>query len=215
MIKKLSNLMVFVLLSFILLFPVGLVLTDQPVIASRISQITEISVITDSSYDKPNNTLFRINVSVEILNRNSENFTVYENADYDPKILINASFVNQTLGLEPIIICSNAGTEYTYPPAITKEYESIKFFINQSDLSCLPDGNYTIIRPINTAFNSGMGESAEILPTLIQVTSGIVNITYTLFDYYPTEQTDFTIILPLSILMLTLLVIHKNRKRKR
>ncbi len=202
--KKLSNILACSLFFFVLLFPNSLITGSTPTIASRISQITEISVTTDNSYDKPNTTLFRINVSVEILNRNTENYTVIETADYYPKIVINASFVNQTLGLEPIIISLNLGTEYIYQPAITEEYESIKFYINQTNLACLPDGNYTIIRPINTASKYVGIEAAEMLPTLIRVTSGITNITYANFTDLPLPEVSsaFTATLTTTFLLL-------------
>ena len=213
--NKFSKFLVVTLITSILIFPSVLSVSgDEPIIASRISEITEISVITDPNYNKPNTTLFSNNVTVEILNRDDENQTVTEVADCYPKVCINASFVNQSLELGPIALCDDLGTDFTYSPNITTEYEIVRFYINQSGLSQLPDGNYTLGRPINTASKYGVGEPAEVLLTFIRVISGAINITYTNF----TIQTPPEVSLAFSSQLVTIFLISSAIlviKRKR
>ena len=67
--KQFNFLVILVLLLTVLLIPLTVGSEDIPIIASRISDVTEISIINDIDLNKPNNTLFRINTTVEILNR--------------------------------------------------------------------------------------------------------------------------------------------------
>lgn len=215
--KKFSKFLVITLIISTLIFPSALSVTgDVSIIASRISEITEISVITGPESNKPNTTLFGINVTVEILNRDDENQTVVECADCYPKVCINASFVNQSLEMSPIAMCMNSVTYFTYPPSITTEYEVITFYINQSGLSQLPDGNYTLGRPINTASKYGAGEPAEELLTTIQIIAGAINITYPNFTNQTLPEvslaftTQFVVI---ALLSSAIFVVRRKRTK--
>ena len=210
--KQFNFLVILVLLLTVLLIPLTVGSEDIPIIASRISDVTEISIINDIDLNKPNNTLFRINTTVDILNRCSENFTVYENAEYYPKIVIGVSFVNQSLDLEPRIISFDAGTDYTYTPAITTEYESLLFYINQSDLPYLPDGNYTVLRPINTLYPS----NAELLPVQFQVSFGVADFTYANFTVLtiPSDETVSSVHYLIFGLLFSFLIVLTRRASK-
>ncbi len=122
-----------------------------PVIASRISKISEIKVDDDLRYLRPNHTLFSFDAEVEILNRDDENQTVTEVGDFDPKVRICASLVNQSIEMIQEVSYFTGWNDFTYSPGITTEYEPIRVYINQSGLPHLPDGNYTLDRPINTS----------------------------------------------------------------
>ncbi len=137
-----------------------------------------------------------MNVVVEILNRESENYTVIDLSDCWPKVSINATFANQSFELEEHIMYHATVMYYDYRPGITWEYHKFDFYINQSDLSQLPDGNYTLFRPINTASSLGWVEPAEILLTKIEVNTGKIAI------FYP-EFVVFTIIPELNKIMTT------------
>ncbi|MHA1829538.1 MAG: hypothetical protein ACTSX6_12940 [Candidatus Heimdallarchaeaceae archaeon] len=213
-IKKISISMIFVVL--FLFFEGFVAFGDVPVIASRISKIDEnFSIHSSGRYYKPNNTLFSLNIEEEILNRAGENQTVVEAADCDTKACINASFVNQSLEMEPIGLCLNIPAYYTYPPGITKEYETIMFYINQTGLTQLPDGNYTLGRPINTAAKYGFGEPAEVLVTRISIIDGVWNISYPNFTVYPVPELSSTITLPVVVTFLFSYAIAVVRRRKR
>lgn len=213
--KKLGKFLVITLIIYTLFLPSVLsVKGEESIIASRISEISEISVIHDSGYNKPNTTLFGITVTVEILNKDAENQTVTESSDYYPKVFINASLENQSLEFERIGLAHATVMRYTYQPGITVEYDYVMFYINQTDLAQLPDGNYTLGRPINTASQWLNITAGEVLLTTIKVTSGEVNITYMDFDYNPTEVTSFSFIFPIVFLSLFSLMVSIYIKRK-
>ncbi len=211
--NQFNFIVILVLLSSLFVCPLTVIGEDIPIIASRISDVTEISIIDDIDLNKPNNTLFRINTTVEILNRCSENYTVYENADYYPKIVIGASFVNKSLDLEPRIISFDMGVDYTYAPALTTEYESLLFYINQSDLSYLPDGNYTVLRPISTLYPS----NSELLPVQFQVSSGVAYYVYANFTNLtiPSNETASFIYSTLTGLLISSLLMIIRRAYKK
>ncbi|MHA1346994.1 MAG: hypothetical protein ACTSVO_13710 [Candidatus Heimdallarchaeaceae archaeon] len=189
---------------------------DIPVIASRVSKISEIKVDDDPRYLLPNHTLFSFDAEVEILNRGDENQTVTELGDFDPKVRIYASLVNQSIEMIQDASYFTGGTEFTYSPGITTEYEPIRVYINQTGLSHLPDGNYTLDRPINTASKYGTGEPAEVLLTFFQMISGIINITYTNFTVLtlPEETSAFSIQLTTMFLIsIAILVVRRKRTK--
>ncbi|UJG43303.1 MAG: hypothetical protein K9W46_13135 [Candidatus Heimdallarchaeum endolithica] len=80
----------------------------------------------------------------------------------------------------------------TYSPGITIENHSLKFYVNQTDLTYLPDGNYTLWRPIN---------EGEELPAIIIIKSGIINITYSSFGNQETEAVSFSLLSPLMLFL--------------
>lgn len=196
---------------------------DQPVIASRISRIIYITVIADPDFYKPNITVFGIEVDVEILNRDTENQTVIELSDFTTKVLINASFVNQSLVIEQIIYAHATIMHYSYQPGITVEHDLILFYINQTGLSHLPDGNYTLWRPIDigTVFNPNDITPGEQLITVITMKSGIMNITHSYFDIaeqpteQPTDEAKFPLIFSLVFISLSSYVVIVILRRKR
>ena len=187
---------------------------DITVIASRVSKISEIKVDDNPRYLKPNHTLFSFDAEVEILNRGDENQTVTELGDFDPKVRIYASLVNKSIELIQKVSYSTAWTDFTYSPGITTEYEPVRLYINQSGLSHLPDGNYTLDRPINTASRYGAGEPAEALLTLFQMISGIINITYTNFTVLtiPEKTSAYSIQLT-TIFLISIAILVVRRKR--
>ena len=189
---------------------------DIPVIASRISKISEIKVGDDPDLLGPNHTHFSFDVEVEILNRDDENQTVTEAADCDPKVRIYASLVNQSIEMIALRSCASEFTDFTYSPGITIEYEPINVYINQSGLSHLPDGNYTLDRPINAAYKYGVGEPAEVLLTFFQIISGIINITYTNFTVLtlPEETSAFSIQLTIMFLISIIILVVRRKRTK-
>lgn len=210
--KKFGKFLVITLIVHTLFLPSVLSVSgDLPVIISRISEVREFAVITDL-YNKPNSTLFGIGVTVEILNRAEENQTVVELSDFYPKVFINATLSNQTLVIDPLMIAHATIMRYSYVPEITVEHSYVKFYINQSGLTQPPDGNYTLWRPINTGYIVNNITTLE-LPTLIKMNSGIRNVTYIEFDYYPTEQTNVSFALPLLSILLICTVIFAIRKK--
>ena len=212
MIKPLGKYLTLILIAYICVSSINLSVSGNlPVIASRISEVREFAVITDL-YNKPNSTLFGIGVTVEILNRVEENQTVVELSDFYPKVFINATLSNQTLVFDPLMIAHATIMRYSYAPGITVENSYVKFYINQSGLSQPQDGNYTLWRPINTGYIVNNITSLE-LPALIKLNSGIMNVTYIEFDYYPTEQTNFSFALPLLSILLICTVIFAIRKK--
>jgi len=94
--KLLGKLLIIIVMIQILIFHSVLsVKGEQPVLASRISEITEIT--SSEPDDNPlfeNYTSFKIKAEVEILNRADENQTVISP---DLKLMINATLVNQSL----------------------------------------------------------------------------------------------------------------------
>jgi len=162
----------------------------------------------------PNHTLFSFDAEAEILNRDDENQTVVEVGDFDPKGRIYASLVNQSLEMIQEVSYFTGGTDFTYSPGITTEYEPGRLYINQSGLSHLPDGNYTLDRPINTAYKYGVGEPAEVLLTFFQMISGIINITYANFTVLilPEETSAFSIQLT-TIFLISIAILVVRRKR--
>jgi hypothetical protein len=152
---------------------------EQPVFSSRISEISEIIVKSTSNLDKPHITEFAIRTKVEILNSGEENNSYTESCIYYPRIRINAVFVNKSLGLSQIIWCGEMVSTYTYPPGITEELEEIRFYINQTGLTQLPDGNYTIYFPL---------PEGKEYDAIIVVTSAEIEIIYHSFYYNRTEE---------------------------
>ncbi|UJG43287.1 MAG: hypothetical protein K9W46_13055 [Candidatus Heimdallarchaeum endolithica] len=187
--KLLGKLLILILLLPILIFHCVLSIKgSQPVLFSRISEITEITI--SESTDNPlfeNYTAFKIEAEVEILNRADENQTVISP---DLKLMINATLFNQSLKLVVEAMGSCMVTYDTYSPGITIENHFLKFYINQTDLTYLPDGNYTLWRPIN---------EGEELPTIIIIKSGIMNITYSSFGNQETEAVNFSLLSPLML----------------
>ncbi len=203
------------LIVFTLLLPCVLVVEgEESTIASRVSEISEVSELHNSYFSKPNTTLFGINVTVEILNKETENQTVTEISDYLPKVIINASLENQSLEFERLGYVHSTVMKHTYQPGITVEYSYVMFYINQTDLDQLPDGNYTLWRPINTAYQWLNTTKAEVLLTTINVSSGVLNITYIEFDYNPTEVTSISFIFPIVFFLLFSLMVANNTRKK-
>jgi len=206
----------------IVVFPSVLVASgDKPVIASRISEIIGVTVITDPDYYKPNNTLFCIESEVEILNRDNKTQTVIEAADCYPKVYLNATLVDQSLEIERISSCMDMFTVYFYQPNITVEYDFLMFYINQTGLSHLPDGNYTLWRCIEYGSAAvGIGTPGEMLLTFISMDSGIMNVTYSYFDNPHTNEVSLTLMYPIMFPIAFLAIfsqiaaIYKKRKHK-
>ena len=212
MVKKMLLIIMFLQL---LLFPSALIVKgEHTIISSRVSLISDITINSYPNFFRPNTTQFSLNATVEILNRDDKNQSVIESSDISPKVCINASFVNQSLRLEIRGISHETIMDYSYLPGITVENHPMIFYINQTDLHYLPDGNYTFWRPINMVTQISDMTPGEALIAIIHMNSGIMNITYTQFDYNPTQQSNFSISLPLSMLLLVILVIHKKKKRK-
>lgn len=214
--KKIGKFLTISLIVLTLLLSYTMVVEgEESTIASRISEISEVSVLHNSYFSEPNTTLFGINVTVEILNKEAENQTVTEISDYIPKIFINASLENQSLEFERLGYVHSTVMKYTYQPSITVEYSYVVFYINQTDLPYLPNGNYTLWRPINTAYQWLNTTKAEVLMTIITVTSGVLNITYPSFNYGPTDNVTFSSISSLVFLSLCLYPIIRFRRRRK
>ncbi|MCE7739773.1 MAG: hypothetical protein KAU62_08650 [Candidatus Heimdallarchaeota archaeon] len=186
-----------------------------PVIASRVSKINEIVVIPNPDYNVPNVTFYGIDVSVEILNRADENQTVVELSILDPKVFIGATFVNQSLEFGAIAIGFAQVKRYSYQSGITAENDYVVFYINQANMTQLPDGNYTLYRPIFWESPELSIVAGETLQTNITVTSGIVNITYANFNYQSTDNVTFSNISSLVFLSLCLYPIIRFRRRRK
>ncbi|TET77635.1 MAG: hypothetical protein E3J43_05630 [Candidatus Heimdallarchaeota archaeon] len=186
-----------------------------PVIASRVSKINEIVVIPNPDYNVPNVTLYGIDVDVEILNRADENQTIVELAILDPKVFIDATFVNQSLEFEAVAIGFNQVKRYSYQSGITTENDYVVFYINQANMTQLPDGNYTLYRPIFWESPELSFAPGETLQTNVTVTSSIVNITYPSFNYDPTDNVTFSSISSLVFLSLCLYPIIRFRRRRK
>lgn len=200
----------------LLLFPSALIVKGgHTIISSRVSLISDITINSYPNFFRPNTTQFSLNATVEILNRDDKNQSIIESSDVSPMVNLNASLVNQSLGLEVLIISHETIMEYSYLPGITVEKHPMIFYFNQTDLPYLPDGNYTFWRPINMVTQTSEITPGEALLAIIHMNSGIMNITYTQFYYNPTEQTNFLFVLPLSILMLIILEIHSKKRKRR
>jgi hypothetical protein len=179
----------------------------QPIISSRVSEITEIAVSTSSGLDKPDSTEFEIKAVVEILNRGDENYSLTVGVDCFPKVRVNVVFVNKSLSYEQGIWCQDMSRTYIYPPGITVEPGDTSFYINQTGLTQLPDGNYTLHRAIS------VGKQYK---TIILVNSGVMEIIYNSFYYNRTEadnpenntdNTDETYFLLISPILFSIFVI--------
>ncbi|MHA1690616.1 MAG: hypothetical protein ACTSU7_03160 [Candidatus Heimdallarchaeaceae archaeon] len=186
-----------------------------PLVASRVSKINEIVVIPNPDFQIPNVTLYGIDVDVEILNREDENLTVVELAILDPKVFIEAKFVNQSLEFEAMAIAFAQVKRYSYQSGITAENDYVVFYINQANMTQLPDGNYTLYRPIFWESSEHSIVTGESLQTNITVTFGIVNITYANFSYLSTDNVTFSNISSLVFLSLCLYPIIRFRRRRR
>lgn len=186
----------------------------QPIISSRVSKVLEITKIASNQENK---TVFQIDVEVEILNRANENQTVYELSDFNPKVFINAKFVNSSLTLEQFVAAQVTIVSYTYPPGITNETATIEFYINASGLEQLPDGNYTLWREINTAYPFVNETTAEAKLTNITVIDGQIEIYYPEFDFVTqtTVETSFTFLVPtiIAVVIITLSYYTKSIKK--
>jgi len=215
--KIARNFLVISIIFCVLVSPFVLIVRgEQSKIVSRISDVSEITIIQDSELNKPNTTLFRMNLTVEILNKDIENQTVTELSDDYPKSAIKVTFENTSLELELILYVHLTIMRYTYVTGITTEYDSLYFYINQFNLTQLPDGNYTVWRPINTAYPLINSTTAEMLFTIIHVSSGELNISYSEFDYYPTEVTSMSVITVIVVsAMLSLMGMIKRRKTQK
>ena len=85
--KHLRNFLITSVIICIVVFPSELLVSgDKPVIASRVSEIIDITISTEPDYYKPNNTVFCIESKVEILNRDNKTQTVIEQADCYPSL---------------------------------------------------------------------------------------------------------------------------------
>ena len=205
----------------IVVFPSELMVSgEKPVIASRVSEIIDVTVIIDPDYYKPNNTLFGIETEVEILNRDTKNQTVVEAAICYPKVNLNATLVNQSLEIDRISSCMDMFAIYYYQPNITVEYDFMRFYINQTGLSHLPDGNYTLWRYIEYGSAAvGIGTPGEMLLTFISMDSGNMNVAYSYFDNPHTNEVSLTLMYSImfSIFFLAIFpqiaAIYKKRKR--
>ena len=219
--KLLRKFLITSVIMCIVVFPSDLVVSgDKPIIASRISEIIEVTVITDPDYYKPNTTFFGIETEVEILNRDTKNQTVIEAADCYPKVNLNATLVDQSLEIKRISSCMDMFTVYFYQPNITVESDFLRFYINQTGLSYLPDGNYTLWRYIEYGSAAvGIGTPGEMLLTFISMNSGIMNITYSYFDNPHTIEISLTLMFPIMFPIAFLAIfpqiatIYKKRKR--
>lgn len=189
MIKSSNKFLTITLIFQILLLPISSVNGYQPVIDSRVSKINEITPNISGPY-QPNSTLFGIEVEVEILNRDNKSQTVIELTDLNSYAFINASFVNQSLQLDLLSYGAAIIRQYSYKPGITTEYNLMKFYINQSGLTYLPDGNYTLWRPILFINSSGNITEGESLSTIISINDGNMNITYGSFNYQVPIEDD-------------------------
>jgi len=214
--KHLRNFLITSVIICIVVFPSELVVSgEKPVIASRVSEIIEVTVITEPDYYKPNNTVFGIETEVEILNRDTKNQTVVEDGICYPKVNINATLVNQSLEIDLIAYCLDMSAMYYYQPNITIEYDIMRFYINQTGLSHLPDGNYTLWRYIEYGPTTVDGTPGEILLTFISMNSGIMNVTYSYFDNPHTNEVSLTVMFPIAFLAITLQIAAIYKKRKR
>lgn len=210
-------LIVLIMIPLLLFSSIFSVNGEVPVIASRVSKINEnIDIIISGDHYNPNKTLFEMSLEVEILNRDNKNQTVIELDIPEYVVQINASFVNQSLELEQLGMVIDEGASYIYPSGITKENGSILFYINQSGLSQLPDGNYTLWRPINTASSLGWVAPAEVLLTNITVISGVMNIYYADFVIYtlPELSSEISIVLVITLLISCAILVVNRRRTK-
>ena len=185
--KSFEKFLTITLIFQILFLPISSTSGYHSIITTRVSKINEIIPNVSGPY-QPNSTLFGIEVEVEILNQNDENQTIIELTDLNSDVLINASFVNQTLQLDQLLYGAAVITQYYYKLGITVECDLVKFYINQSCLSQLPDGNYTLWRPILLKDSSGNITEGESLSTIISIHDGIMNTTYSSFDYQPIDD---------------------------
>lgn len=195
---------------------------DKPIIASRISEIIDISIITDPDYYEQNTTLFGIETEVEILNRDTVNRTVTEWAVCYPKVSFKADLNNQSLEMQTSTSCMDMGAIYTYQPNITIEYDFRMVYVNQSDLNYLPDGNYTLRRYIMYISDSNI-VLGEMLETTFHMNSGIINITYPHFDnphtiphnINVTGETGLTIVISSLLSLAFYVIVMKARAYKK
>lgn len=224
--KSLEKFLTVIIIIQMLLLPILSIDGVQSVIASRVSEIIEVTPDVSGPY-QPDSTLFGIEVEVEILNRDNENQTVIELTDLNSDVFINASFVNQSLHIDQLSYGAAIITRYSYQPGIAVEFDLVKFYINQSGLSQLPDGNYTLWRPIFIEIASGNITAGETLLTIFSMTAGVMKITYSSFDYQPTDENQNTdgqpsdevnlqLLVPLVfILLLSYVSVIYRRKKSR
>jgi len=124
-----------------------------------------------------------------------------------------AKFVNQSLEFEVMAIAFAQVKRCSYQSGITAENDYVVFYINQANMTQLPDGNYT--RPIFWESPELSIVTGETLQTNITVTFGIVNITYTNFNYQSTDNVTFSNISSPVILSLCLYLIIRFRRRRK
>lgn len=209
-----TTIMLFVFLQLLLLPNISNVEGEYTVISSRVSLISDISINSHPNFFLPNTTQFTLNATVEILNRDDQNQSVIESSDISPKVFLNASFVNQSLELEVRKISNPSVTIYSYLPGITVEVNPMIFYINQTGLPFLPDGNYTFWRPINMGTQLSNMTPGDAFEVILHMSSGAMNITYIPFDYTVSEYTALSIIFPITTLLVVPLLIYGNLKRK-
>ncbi len=201
------------LLQLLILSNIASVEGEYTIVSSRVSLISDISINSYPNLLKPNTTQFSLNATVEILNRDDQNQTLIESST-SPYVFLNVSFVNQSLELTVRSIGSGSVETCSYPPGITVEVHPMIFYVNQTDLPYLPDGNYTFWRPIyieTLFYNTTLGDAYE---AILQMSSGVMNITYIPFDYIIPEYKPLSIVLPLTSIIVALLMICKCKKKK-
>ncbi|MHA1686054.1 MAG: hypothetical protein ACTSYD_06545 [Candidatus Heimdallarchaeaceae archaeon] len=210
--KKVSKVIITATLFLILLLANSSNLKGyQPIISSRVSEILEITSLQENLENK---SLFNIKVEVEILNRAATNQTVVELSDVQPKTIINASLADSTLQLEQISYAHATIMRYTYQPGITTETSLIEFYINKSGITQLPDGNYTLWRPINTAYPFINETTAEAKLTFLTVKDGEIEVTYPDFNWEPvkTNKIPYELLTPLGIGVIIGTIVYLRRR---
>ena len=128
-------------------------------------------------------------------------------------MFLNVSFVNKSLFIEEKTINFPTYKTFTYQAGITSEYEPLHFYVNQSGLSDLPDGNYTLWRRIKEDLyvENPVGEE---LYTNITVTAGIIAITYANFSNTQNGEISYKVYTSIFALTLFSLGIIVYRKQK-
>jgi len=209
-VKKIT--IVFVVLHLLILANPASVEGGTTTISSRVSMLSDFSINSFPNIFRPNTTQFSLNVSVEILNRDVQNLTVFQ-PNTIPYVRLNVSLVNQSLELDVRGFDTGSVDIDSYSPGITTEVHPMILYVNQSDLPYLPDGNYTFWRPITFETSSYTLIHGEALEAVLRMSSGVMNITYIEFDYTQTEQTVLSIVFPLTT-TITILAIYQKRRKK-
>ncbi len=202
-----------VLFQLLILSNIASVEGEYTIVSSRVSLISDISINSFPSIIRPNTTQFSLNATVEVLNRDDQNRTVIE-PNTIPYVFLNVSLVNQSLELEVYAFDSGSVESRSFIPGITVEVHPMIFYVNQTDLPYLPDGNYTFWRPINIEtpfYNTTPGDAYE---AILRMSSGEMNITYIPFDYTIPEYTALSLAFPLTMVTIIIFILYiKKRKR--